>query len=98
MTIIHHADRPTEEWRQGVATTMLVSAENGASQLCIFEQVCEPGLGAPTHLRAVEEVLTIVEGEAEVWVGEERRRVSAGASVIVPAGHCTASPMSSMRP
>ena len=65
---------------------MRVSAVNGAAQLCIFEQWCDPGCGAPTHLHAVEEVLTVLEGQAEIWVEDERNAVSAGQSVIVAAG------------
>ena len=86
MRIISHDQQPTEEWRAGVLTRMRVSALTDAVQLCIFEQWCEPGTGARTHLHHVEEVLTIVAGQAEFWVGEERQRVSAGQSVLVPAG------------
>ena len=86
MKVINHDSRPHEEWRLGVDTVMLVSASEGAAQLCIFEQYCEPGLGAPTHLHAVEEVLTVVEGEAEIWLADDRRKVRTGESVIVPAG------------
>ncbi len=86
MRVINQATQPREEWRKGVETVMLVSAVTGSSQLCIFEQFCAPGLGAPNHLHAVEEVLTIVAGEAEIWVGEERHQAKAGMSVIIPAG------------
>ena len=65
---------------------MLVSAGNGAAQLCIFEQWIAPGAGAPTHSHPVEEVLTVREGEAEMWIGESASIVSAGQSLIVPAG------------
>jgi glyoxylate utilization-related uncharacterized protein len=34
----------------------------------------------------VEEVLTVREGEAEMWMDEERMIVAAGQSLIVPAG------------
>ena len=64
---------------------MLVSASNGAAQLCIFEQWIAPGTGAPTHFHPVEEVLTVREGEAEMWLDQERITVSAGQSLIVPA-------------
>jgi hypothetical protein len=37
----------TEQWREGVLTRMLVSAATGAAELCIFEQFCDPGCGAP---------------------------------------------------
>jgi quercetin dioxygenase-like cupin family protein len=79
-------DRPPEHWRPGVETRMLVSASNGAAQLCIFEQWVAPGTGAPTHVHPVEEVLTVREGEAEMWMDEQRLTVSAGQSLIVPAG------------
>lgn len=85
--VIDHATQPSEDWRQGVRTVMLVSAVTEASQLCIFEQYCEPGLGAPTHQHSVEEVLTVVAGEADIWVGDETLRVRGGQSVVVPAGH-----------
>ncbi len=87
MKVIDHATQPSEDWRAGVRTVMLVSAVNGASHLCIFEQFCEPGLGAPTHLHSVEEVLTVVDGAAEIWLGSERQTVVTGQSVLVPAGH-----------
>ena len=75
-----------EHWRPGVETRMLVSARNGAAQLCIFEQWVAPGVGAPTHSHPVEEVLTVREGEAEMWLDDSRVTVSAGQSLIVPAG------------
>lgn len=86
MRIIDHSRQDREDWRAGVTTVMLVSAMTDASQLCIFDQFCAPGLGAPTHLHAVEEVLSIFEGEADVWLASERSRVTAGQSVIIPAG------------
>jgi mannose-6-phosphate isomerase-like protein (cupin superfamily) len=79
-------DMPLEQWRPGVETRMLVSARNGATQLCIFEQWVAPRTGAPTHSHPVEEVLTVREGEAEMWLDEQRVIVSAGQSLIVPAG------------
>jgi mannose-6-phosphate isomerase-like protein (cupin superfamily) len=68
-------------------TRMLVSAITGAHQLCLFEQWSEPGVGAPTHFHAVEETLTVVEGEAEVWLDGESATVRSGQTVVVPAGH-----------
>jgi mannose-6-phosphate isomerase-like protein (cupin superfamily) len=79
-------DMLPEQWRPGVETRMLVSARNGATQLCIFEQWVAPGNGAPTHSHPVEEVLSVREGEAEMWIDERRVIVTAGQSLIVPAG------------
>jgi quercetin dioxygenase-like cupin family protein len=86
MRIVDLNTAPREEWRKGVLTRMRVSAQNGGTQLCLFEQWCEPGHGAPTHLHAVEEVLHVLAGEADVWVEETRARLTAGQLMIVPAG------------
>jgi quercetin dioxygenase-like cupin family protein len=86
MAIVDHRDTTLERWRPGVETRMRVSASNGAAQLCIFEQWVEPGIGAPTHAHPVEEVLTVLDGEAEVWLDQTRTVVSAGQTLIVPAG------------
>jgi mannose-6-phosphate isomerase-like protein (cupin superfamily) len=85
MKVVDIRDMPPEQWRPGVETRMLVSARNGAAQLCIFEQWVAPGVGAPTHSHPVEEVLSVREGEAEMWIDEQRVIVSAGQSLIVPA-------------
>ena len=86
MDIVDHASEPLDEWRAGVMTRMLVSAQTGAERLCVFEQFCEPGRGAPTHLHAVEEVLTVVDGTAEIWLDGERAALATDQSVVVPAG------------
>jgi len=86
MTEIAHQDRSREVWRPGVETRMLVSAANGATQLCLFEQWVAPGAGAPTHAHPVEEVLTVCDGQAEMWIEDRRIAVAAGQSLIVPAG------------
>ncbi len=85
MNIIDVRDMPPEHWRLGVETRMLISASNGATQLCIFEQWIAPGAGAPTHTHPVEEVLTVRDGEAEMWMEDQRVLVSVGQSLIVPA-------------
>jgi quercetin dioxygenase-like cupin family protein len=84
--IVDQQRHPREEWRPGVLTRMRVSAVTGTMQLCIFEQWCDPGCGAPTHLHAVEEILTILDGQAEAWLDGERAPMTAGQSLVVPAG------------
>src|SRR5438445_5156969 len=86
MKVIDSQNTAVESWRAGVETRMVVSRVNGADQLCIFEQWVAPGHGAPTHSHPVEEVLTVCDGEAEMWMGEERKIVMAGQALIVPAG------------
>lgn len=63
MDLLEHENQPQEMWRDGVMTLMRVSALVKAHQLCIFEQFwADPGLGAPLHIHAVEEVLEVMEG------------------------------------
>jgi quercetin dioxygenase-like cupin family protein len=86
MQVIDHERQASEEWRPGVLTRMQVSAVTGSVQLCVFQQWCDPGKGAPTHLHAVEEILTVLDGEAEFWLEDERTNLTKGQSVLVPAG------------
>ena len=86
MHIIDHERQGREEWRPGVVTRMQVSAVTGSVQLCVFQQWCDPGKGAPTHLHAVEEILTVLAGQAEFWLEDERTDLTAGQSILVPAG------------
>ena len=86
MRIVDLEQQPTEERRAGVKTRMRALAGNGAAQLCLFEQWCEPGHGAPTHLHAVEEVLHVIEGRADVWIDDTHATLTSGQLAIVPAG------------
>jgi len=86
MHFIDHEAQPRESWRSGVETRMLVSALTGSSSLCIFEQWIAPGVGAPPHSHPVEEVLTVLAGEVEVWIGEAKIVLGRGQSLAVAAG------------
>src|SRR5262249_31484828 len=86
MRIFDVNQQPSEQRRTGVTTRMKVSAANRATQLCMFEQWCDPGHGAPNHLHAVEEVLCVREGQADVWIDEQHVTLTSGQLVIVPAG------------
>ena len=78
MQIIDHERQAREEWRPGVTTRMQISAVTGSVQLCVFQQWCDPGKGAPTHLHAVEEVLHVLDGTADVWIGDEHATLTSG--------------------
>jgi mannose-6-phosphate isomerase-like protein (cupin superfamily) len=86
MTVLIHDDQPLEKWRDGVMTRMRMSGLLGSRQVCIFDQYCDPGLGAPTHEHAVEEVLEVMDGTAEIWVGGSKSTVTRNQSVLIPAG------------
>jgi mannose-6-phosphate isomerase-like protein (cupin superfamily) len=78
-------DAPLVEWRAGVRTRLHAKAYAAPTALCVLEQWCDPGLGAPTHTHfETEEMITIVEGGAEVWVDAETTILAAGDSVLLP--------------
>jgi mannose-6-phosphate isomerase-like protein (cupin superfamily) len=70
-----------------VRTRILASEATGAAQLCVFEQWSDPWAGAPTHLHpGVEECVSVIAGTCELWIGDARRSLAAGDTVVVPAG------------
>lgn len=86
MQVLDHNAQPTEKWRDGVMTRMRMSILLGGRQLCIFDQFCDPGLGAPIHIHAVEEVLEVIDGKAEIYLNGKIAVVTANQSVLIPAG------------
>jgi mannose-6-phosphate isomerase-like protein (cupin superfamily) len=87
MRVIRDEEQALEIWRDGVETRLYAATTLGAAQLTVFEQWCAPGMGAPAHLHAVEEVLRVLAGRAVIWVADERAECGPGASVIIPAGY-----------
>lgn len=60
-----------------------VATGNKSTSAVYFE--VQPGNMLPTHTDSSEELLLILEGEAEVTVGEEQARASAGDVALVPS-------------
>jgi quercetin dioxygenase-like cupin family protein len=59
----------------------------GAGQLTVIDVSLAPGMGHNFHKHPdQEEVLLIVAGEVEQWIGEEKRILHAGDSAFVPMG------------
>ncbi len=88
MKVVRWGEAPKESWRPGSETRLHASALSGTERLCIGEQWFEPGVGTPRacHAADVEEVISVLEGTAEVHVGDETLVVSVGQSVIIPGG------------
>ena len=60
-----------------------LGTETKSTAVVYFE--IEPGYRLGTHTDSAEEILLILEGEAEVTLGDERGQVSAGEMALVPA-------------
>ncbi len=54
--------------------------------LGVVYEFIAPGDRIPLHRHKIDEVVLILDGSAEVRLGEETRRVSGGTTVFIPAG------------
>ena len=87
MKVIDIRDASPEQWRPGVETRMLVSARNGAAQLCIFEQWIAPGRRRADPFASGRGGADRARGRGRDVDGRgARHRLTAGQSLIVPAG------------
>jgi quercetin dioxygenase-like cupin family protein len=78
---VYYEDDPTMRVR--VNFPFYVGVGTKSTAVVYFE--IEPGFRLGSHTDSAEEVLLILEGEAEATVGDESGRVRAGDMVIVPA-------------
>jgi mannose-6-phosphate isomerase-like protein (cupin superfamily) len=86
MGVIKHSEQPWQERRPGSRLQLIVDPGGGVTGLGLLNQECLPGVGAPSHTHEFEEVLTIVDGTAEIWIDHQRQIVGPGSSVFVPTG------------
>ena len=68
-----------------VKGTSPFSAATGTKNTAVVYFEFEPGHRLGTHTDSAEEILLILGGEAEVSVGDEQGRLSAGEMAVVPA-------------
>jgi mannose-6-phosphate isomerase-like protein (cupin superfamily) len=83
--IVRHDESQWYDWRPGVKTRSWSSAESGAKQAHIGEQLIQPGIQVPYHWHYYEEHLTIYKGKAEVRLAGETAIVEGPATVVFPA-------------
>ena len=74
----------TDESRRMKADFPIFSGVGAASTSVVYFEL-EPGHHCGAHTDSAEEVVLILEGEAEAVVGDERGRLSTGGLALVPA-------------
>ena len=79
---VSYEDDPTMRVNSG-GFPFFVGTGTKSTAVVYFE--IEPGHRLATHTDSAEEILLILEGEAEATVGDERGRVSAGEIAVLPA-------------
>jgi quercetin dioxygenase-like cupin family protein len=62
-----------------------INVHTGSADSAVVYFEIDPGFKLATHTDSAEEILYIVQGEAEAHAGDERGRLSAGDLVVIPA-------------
>jgi len=86
MPIVDHATSVEIPWRPGYRRFTLAGRDEGVACSASLS-VIEPGAGAPTHFHnTADEIIVVLEGMLEMWIGDDRRRVGPNHTVALPAG------------
>lgn len=71
---------------EGLRKGVLLDESDGAPNFAIRRFELAPGSEVPTHTNAVEHEQHVLAGEYVVGIGEEEYTVTAGDSLLIPAG------------
>ncbi|WP_336360336.1 cupin domain-containing protein [Haladaptatus sp. ZSTT2] len=71
---------------EGMAKGVLISDQEGAPHFAIRRFTLDPGASVPKHTNEVEHEQYVLEGEYVVGIGDEEYTVTAGDSLLIPAG------------
>jgi len=86
MPIVQNASAREIPWRPGYRSYLLAGKDEGLS-CSSSTSVIEPGSGAPLHLHQdADEIIIVTAGTLDVRLGAERRTVSDGTTISIPAG------------
>lgn len=84
MQVVTLTDLELRDAAPGKAVAFPVHAGTGTSASAAVYFVLEPGTAVGTHTDSSEELLVILEGEAEAAAGDERGILRAGDVAVVP--------------
>ncbi|MBV9964904.1 MAG: cupin domain-containing protein, partial [Alphaproteobacteria bacterium] len=86
MAIVENQRAVEIPWRPGYRRFTLAGPQQGVACSASLS-IIEPGAGAPTHFHnTADEVIIVLEGALEMWIGDERRIVGPNHTVSLPAG------------
>jgi quercetin dioxygenase-like cupin family protein len=76
--------RPDSRW--AVLVDPGETSKKHVDDITLIVEEIAPGDRIPLHIHPLNEVIVVLEGDAEVTLGDETRKVGAGAVVFIPAG------------
>lgn len=81
------ADAPFQPMSFGALRIVCDAASAGATRLLMLEGEFLPGQGDPFHFHPdQEEIIHVLEGRVEQWLGRERRILGPGDATFAPPG------------
>lgn len=85
--VVASGEGPVWDMEPGRPAFFKLLSDATGERIAVFEEIVPPGAGTPLHVhRTSDEVLFIISGEFTFRLGDETKRVSAGAWVFVPLG------------
>jgi quercetin dioxygenase-like cupin family protein len=73
------------KWYMGCLTTNLAESKDTGGSFCLVEVILAPGNEPPPHVHSREdELFYVLEGEFDVYVGEEALKVKTGECIFLP--------------
>lgn len=87
MPIIHIEDAQRDEFESGRIYQTLVGDDEGSTPIRVGIQTSPPGYSTGTHSHPYMEVITVIEGTGEAWIGreEDATAIGPGSTIAVPA-------------
>jgi quercetin dioxygenase-like cupin family protein len=90
MQVAHMDEGLSEQWVDGRQelrwrSTLGTTPDHGAKESSTSLLEVDPGCALPRHTDSAEETVVVIDGEAELEVGDETGRVRAGGVALVPA-------------
>jgi quercetin dioxygenase-like cupin family protein len=86
MPILDKNEADVSERYPGVHRWQVVDGDKGADGLSVGHLVFDPESTVPNHVHPTEEAMVLLDGELEAVLGDEVRPVTAGQTVLAPAG------------
>ena len=87
LKVIHYDDVTVEEFPGGAHYRKLITGESDEMPIVTGIQVSPPGYATPDHSHPYVEIVTVLEGKAEVWTElcPETVNLGPGGTVVFPA-------------